>query len=481
MATAKPGTVNTVSTPAQSAMLGAMQTSTPSILPAPKSSFNLATTPVPTTMSSLTTNPLSMGSVQKVSNFAPGTTPLGTTIPKTGLASNVIQKNIGTTTPTPTYDQLYANDISKQNTPPVIPTNNTQTPPAPAAPVIANPQTQGAAINPDFTGLIGGATQAAQGNTAIGQSAADIAKKYGQEIADVGGQGARFEAGQLTTGTSPVAEGNAAVTAQTVAAQKQALASGESAALQGTGQQLTAQQQEQNGLNTTAGLVQPSTAQYGQTVFDPLTQSFKSTGGGNLDPQTLASQLAPLVASGQMTIDAANAQMTGGAAGTTALRQAILAKNPNFNFNLSTASGATQQQGQALQTQSNTVNDALDTLGGFYDKLASYQKAGIPLTNDIAQTIGQFLGSGEVSQFNNALTDTRAQIQGILGSVGITPTESGNIVNQYLPAGMTPDQLKSNTAALKTLIQQKVDNFKASGQQNSASNSSSSSGGLYDF
>lgn len=129
-----------------------------------------------------------------------------------------------------------------------------------------------AAYNPSFSGLVGQLGQAAtqgspqgqqvqqqlqstaQGNIPIGQSAAQIAANYGQQIADVGKQGAAFTAGQKTTGTSPVASGNAAITAQTTAAQQQALATGEEAALQGTGQQLTAQQQAASGLNQAGGL-----------------------------------------------------------------------------------------------------------------------------------------------------------------------------------------------------------------------------------
>lgn len=99
------------------------------------------------------------------------------------------------------------------------------------------------------------ANQTAQygaGNLKIGQQAQDIANQYGQRIADVGGQGAAFQSGQLTTGTSPVAQGNAAITAQTTAAQQQALAQGEQAALQGIGYQLTGQNQAATAANSAA-------------------------------------------------------------------------------------------------------------------------------------------------------------------------------------------------------------------------------------
>lgn len=99
------------------------------------------------------------------------------------------------------------------------------------------------------------------GSIPIAAQANDIAKQFGQRYADVGQQGAKFEAGQLTTGTTPVAEGNAAVTAQSVAAQQGALAQGEQAALQGIGYGLTGQQQAANAANQAAGTELSSTGQ----------------------------------------------------------------------------------------------------------------------------------------------------------------------------------------------------------------------------
>lgn len=513
MATAKPGTVNTVSTPAQNALYGAMQTSTPSVLPTPKqptSNFNFATTPAPQTFSSLTSKPLNMGSTVPSTSLASGTTPLGTKITTPGLATN-INKNIGATVSpaapqynaaqtTPNYSQgngqgsivpgaNYNPTPTLGNTGPLPSAPVTPQSPAPAAGIIASTPTP-SAINPDFTGLIGGATQVAQGNEAIGQKATDIAEQYGKQIADVGGKGANYEAGQITTGTSPVASGNAAITAQTTAAQQQALATGEEAALQGNAQQLVAQQQEQNGLNTTAELVQPSTASYGQTVFDPLTQSFKSNGSGNLDPQTLANQLAPLVASGQMTIDAANAQMTGGVAGTTALRQAILAANPNFNFNLSSASGATQQQGQQISAAIPPANQALDALQTSFNNLSGLQQGNIPiignvpLLSQLIQGASMNFGPGRdaASAYQGALNEARSRIDGALAGV-IGVDAASKQATALLPDNMLPSEIPQKIAAAKQYLQNQLNSYTGSGQQNNSGGSSngSVSAGGFDF
>ena len=124
-----------------------------------------------------------------------------------------------------------------------------------------------------FPGLIGAAASSAGNNSAIGQSAADIAKGYGQQIADTGVEGARAQAGYKTTGTTPVGEGNPAIQAQSTAAQQSALAAGETAALAGTGQQLTAQNQETTGLLVLLEILKPESNF--PFVFNPQTGTFK--------------------------------------------------------------------------------------------------------------------------------------------------------------------------------------------------------------
>lgn len=232
------------------------------------------------------------------------------------------------------------------------------------------------------------------GSIPIADRAKTIADEYGKRYADLGIKGANFEAGQLTTGTSPVAEGNAAVTAQTTAAQQAALAAGESAALQGIGYQLTGQEQAANAANAgagqaytgqtitqagqlgAAGLVKPSPTSYGQTVFDPTTGTFTG-GGGNLDPQTQATSFAQKVINGQMTYEQALSSLGyAGNVGSTFLNNAITAAGGN-PLQLQASGGATQdvigtqtqqvegyksalQQGQNLQSQ---LTDLITSFG----------------------------------------------------------------------------------------------------------------------
>lgn len=290
--------------------------------------------------------------------------------PKTGLVQSPMPSTGQAQATIQTWPPMQPNPGLVPSAPPVQPNNGSN--PSYSFPglvgSLAQTSQQGTPQGQQYTGQV---AQTAQGNLPIGQQAADIAANYGQQIADVGTQGARGEAGYRTTGTTPVAEGNAAVVAQTVAAQQQALAQGESAALQGTGQQLTAQQQAaqgfnqagglaqnqqqltQSGLTSAGGLVQPSVAGYGQTSFNPQTQSFGTSGG-----QAGVSPNDPFYADMQ-TYANLLANNQGGAlppyiTGNPALQAQVIQMaqqiNPNFNYNAASGAGAAQQANAQLAT-----------------------------------------------------------------------------------------------------------------------------------
>lgn len=156
----------------------------------------------------------------------------------------------GTSSKTPAIDS-GGNVVTPDPNTGMINTGGSSTPP-PAPPT-----------TPTYAGLVGGASTSATGNQEIGQRAADIAAQYGKQISDVGQQGAGQAGGYLTGGMiGNVGTGNEAIIANTVAQRQQALAQGESAALQGTGQQLTANQQQTTGLTNLANLT-PEALRYG--------------------------------------------------------------------------------------------------------------------------------------------------------------------------------------------------------------------------
>jgi len=175
-------------------------------------------------------------------------TPTSTTIPGQ-LSGTQSSGSTGGLTPEQMANAKTPEQISSSNFNSLVPTT-------------PQPTTYSATNRPTYSGLVGTLANTALGNQAVGQSAAQIASDYGREYADIGKKGATGQAGYLSTGTTPVAEGNAAILAQTTAAQQQAVAQGEQAALLGTGQQLTAQNQTQTGLLNAANLT-PEALRYG--------------------------------------------------------------------------------------------------------------------------------------------------------------------------------------------------------------------------
>lgn len=404
----------------------------------------------------------------------------------------------GGNSPAPAQNQVYT---PPQNSAPQQPQPYSSSDPVTYPGLIQNLANTSQQGSPYTEQAIQGILSAAQGNSAIGQRAADIAAQYGQQIANAGGQGARSEAGQLTTGTSPVGEGNAAVTAQTTAAQQQALAQGESAALQGTAQQLTGQNQQanaygaaggvantaqgnvQSGLNNAAGYAQPQLGNIGsQQYYNPLNAN-SSSGAGTLpaDATNAINSYAQAVKEGRMTrADAESRLSTYGITGLNALNIAL---GPTFNTNASNASAATTGQGQQIQTAAQSTNSALDTLSNAFSQLSSLQTGGIPASNGIANWIGHQFGDAALSQFKTNLADARSQLIGVLNSSGGTPTGNEATALQYLPDNMTKAQFDANVGTaqnpgiVRQLVAQKVSAFTGSGSQTGASGSPAGTAG----
>ncbi len=136
------------------------------------------------------------------------------------------------------------------------------------------------------------------GNKAIADEAKRTSDMYGKEIARVGGLGAGAVAGNLSTGTNVVGSGNAAIASQSASTRMDALAKAQQAALEGTAQQLTSQeqaaqafrpsleatltQQQQGitGLSNAANYAQPTQVPYSNQFIDPITG--QSAGGAGL-------------------------------------------------------------------------------------------------------------------------------------------------------------------------------------------------------
>lgn len=396
-------------------------------------------------------NPSSLGSPSKFG--VKTTTPSSTYVPPKPAApasvANAPQPGLVSSSTPPAYvppvNTYVSSTANSTNTPYVAPITA-------AAPstrglfgdIASSLAGQGTAPNPAAQGYTQQAAAYGAGAIPIAAQGKDIAAEYGKKYTDLGVKGANFEAGQLTTGTSPVAEGNAAVTAQTTAAQQAAVAAGQQAALKGVELQLTGQEQAANAANSAAtqsytgqglqqsaltsagGLVKPSPAAYGQTVFNPATGTYDSN-GGNLDPQTVAPSLAQKVLSKQMTYEQAVASLGyAGSAGQQFLNDAIHAINPNFNAPLSSATIQGQQDVYGNLPAMQSANIAADGIKG---KVITYLAANPTINatnlaagNTLQQWIkGQQLTDPKYQTLANLLDEYTNTLAPVLG-VGGNPT-----------------------------------------------------------
>lgn len=354
------------------------------------------------------------------------------------------------------------------------------------------------------------------GNLPIGQQAANIAAQYGQQIANVGNKGAKFEAAQLDTGTSPVAMGEGAITAQTIANQQTALAQGEQAALLGTGQQLTAQNQAATAANSAAGqaytgqgqtitglsnaatLGQPQTTTPGQAVFNPTTGQYTSASSGGGSPATAPSGIDQGAWSSYINDLATGATgaipstITGNANLYGQLQQAVAQSNPGYNYNtaVGTASGQTsgaaataEAPGTAAATNIITAGTAAttgtaaslqSTIGTYNDMsalntTANQQAATVqsvlqgtglnqnaPAFNQPINQLSGQLGSAKVTALTSAVTEMQNVYSQLLSSGGTTPSGSEAQALALLSPNSTPAQINSAISQLQTAAYNKL-------------------------
>lgn len=318
---------------------------------------------------------------------------------------------------------------NKQTTPGMV---NSGTTPPPVTPPTPTPVPAPTPFQESYRGLI---------NT--GKTAQEISGEYGKKIAEVGAQGARAQAGQLTTGTSPVAEGTAAITAQTTAAQESALAAGQEAALKGTGQNITA-------LGEAGRLTAPS-ANF-PFVFDPSTGTFKAPGVGGtattalsptFNPQTDAQNYAKAVISGQISYDDAIKAL--GYAGNTAetyLSTAIQGAGGDL-VSLKAGTGAKAGTVEGLTSEINKINAQLPATSASTNQLAESLKkysgdGNTPIINGIKSLISDTVQQqNEIARFQSQLAGVRQMWTDIIGT------------DPNIPENITYNALKEKQAALE--------------------------------
>lgn len=432
---------------APSSLFGPAQTSTPQLPPALASPFNFGTTPGVQTKS-----PLQAGSLN---------------IQNPPQSSGSQYANVQPVTP-------QSNAVSTGTTP-LINTNGSGGTLNPNY----NLQTGGSATTPTrglFPDVLSSlAYTSATKNNDLGANAQKIAADYGQQIADVGGQGARFIAGQKTTGTTPVAEGNAAVTAQTTAAQQQALAAGESAALQGNQQAISAQGQTQSALTSAGGLAQPSPAAYGQTSFDPATNSY--SGGGSL-PADVMQQYAQMASNGQYA--AIPSFITSNPVLNAQLNVAAKALNPSY-----TPVGAQGASGvlagvPALQSANTAADGIKNQIQTYLQSNPQLNSSDLAVGNQIQQWLqGKQLTDPKYQTLFNYLDEYTNTLAPILG-VGGNPTNlKTEIAQGFINAAASGQSISTVLDAMSTLATHKIQDIQngAVGQGTSVPTAASQASG----
>lgn len=411
----------------------------------------------------------------------------------------------------PAQQPVTSNFASPQSQPlAVSPVAQTQTTIAPQAQnqpikglfpsVTASLANYGSNNNPTAQKYIADTAKYGAGSIPIAAQARDIAEQFGQKYADVGRAGAKFEAGQLTTGTTPVAEGNAAVTARTTAAQQTALAQGEQAALQGIGYQLTGQQQAAGAANqaagqaytgqgqaisalgTAAGLAQPSPAAYGQTVFNPITGQYE--GGGGLPPEVMQ-QYAQMAANGQ--ISSIPSSITGNPVLSAQLNAAAKALNPNYSPITSAAQGSSAAdltgQKSSIQAQANGAEQNFNLMTNIA-KQGGVNDTNVPILNTLQNNVKRGLtSSAAVANFQSLIQSVRSQYAAILGG-GTVTVEALQEAQSLIPSDISLSALQSLGQNLKSDAQnrivgidQQIQSLQGGGGGSSGYNTSGNTGG----
>lgn len=335
--------------------------------------------------------------------------------------------------------------------------------------------------------LAGRATQPSEAYTAGQQKYNQIS----QQIADVGLKGAKAGAGYQTTGTTPVAEGNAAVIARTTAAQQQALGTQQQAALTSAQAGQTQQGLEQSALGTAAGLTAPQASF--PFVFDPATGVFKAvgaTGGSSVgsltyNPNTDSQTLAQAVMDRKISYnDALNALSYAGNISSGLLSTAVIGLGGNPTNLQAQATGAASTIGGVPALES--ANTAAE---GIKNAITSYITANPQLNpSDLAagNLLTQWVQGKQLTDpkyqtlFNylNEYTNTLAPILGVGGNPTNLKTE---IAQGFINAAASGKSITEVLNSMSKLATDKIANIKSGATGGGVVTSPSTSGGLYSW
>ncbi len=329
----------------------------------------------------------------------------------------------------------------------------------------------------------------ARQNRAIGDEAKRISDQYGAEIARVGNLGAGAVAGNLSTGTNVVGSGNAAIASQSASQRMQALGTAQQAALKGTEQQLTAQQQTTEGLapslqaaltqqqtgvtglSNAANVAQPVQVPYSNQYIDPITG--QSAGGAGLGGYAgyNAAQTAIALAAEYPDAGVQYDANLSPEQNLARIQQAIQS-SPAYQRGTFGAAGAQSdtraQQLVAARTLTGQVAQ-LQTVGNAADanfnlildiaKRGNINDLNQPVLNQLAQGISRGLTSDQdLIAFRSGLQTVRSQYAAILG--GGTPTDATQaMAAEKIPDTVSLSALQEVERTMKSLINNTIASY----------------------
>lgn len=331
-----------------------------------------------------------------------------------------------------------------------------------------NTQNSGGGIASSILNALLGASK---NNSAIGQQAADISAKYGAKIAEVGQQGANAVAGDLSTGTTPVGGGNAAIASQSASQRMSSLAAGQNAALTGINQQLTGQNQLQSGLSTALGAATEQVqAPYGTPLFNPATGTFTNSSGGNMDFNTAMASYAQGLANNTIPFAQIPTQITSNPVLLAQLLQMAGQGGGQGGFNLNQNLGTTgaQQQIAAQIPQWQAANTAAK---GIENQITSYLSANpglnpsdLAAANSIQQWLqGKQLTDPKYQTLFNYLNEYTSTLAPILGVGGDTTNLKTEIANSFINARASGASIQEVLNNISQLADKKIQDFQSGG------------------
>ncbi len=337
----------------------------------------------------------------------------------------------------------------------------------------------------------------AAGNKTIADQARAYSEKYANEIDRVGQLGAGAVAGNLSTGSNVVGSGNAAIASQSASTRMDALAKAQQAALEGTGQQLTGQQQmadalnpslqasltqqaqQLSGLNAAGTLAQPQQVPYSEQYLDPYTgQSAGGAGLGGYAGYNAAQQAISLA--GQFPD--ANVQYDPNLTPEQNLQrvQQAIQGSPSYQkgtygvpgqqsfAGAATANIAASGLAKATEDYFNIVkqkayaDNQVDALAGVM-KQYGINENDVRKGNDIENYLRKQFGDEGVTAYQTALSEAQRAYSSLLTIGGGTiPSEATAASNVILSPNSTPGQIMS---AVKQLKRAGDDRERAQGSQ----------------